>query len=273
MRKSLFIIFAIFSVFGGCLSAEIHESFDIRDLLKFADEDTLVVTDLNHVLMETSKPLGSDHWAGYEVKKQMAETGATKLEVLHKMVPMWHHILMESKFKTVEVTTAGVIRKLQQQGNIVVGLTARYIEMAYPTTKQLQSIGIDMSRHSLSELDHEIEGGYAAKYLEGVIFVGLKNDKGKTLMRLLDQLGHQPKKVLFIDDKEKNLHSVAAACEKRKIPFVGLRYGYLDQAGKAFDPIATEVEFKAFTEKHSADRARRAVEADEEAGRLEKLAC
>ena len=70
-----------------------------------------------------------------------------------------------------------------------------------------------MSLHSLSDLDHEIEGGYAAKYVEGVIFVGLKNDKGETLMRLLNQLGHQPKKILFIDDKEKNLHSVAAACE------------------------------------------------------------
>lgn len=163
MKRNFLSVFTALALLSSYLSAEIHESFDIRDMLKYTDEDTLVVTDLNHVLMETTKPLGSDHWAAYEVKRLMKENGETKLEVLYKMVPMWHHILMESDFKTVEPTTAGVIRKLQQQGNLVVGLTARYIEMAYPTVQQLQSIGIDMSLHSLSDLDHEIEGGYAAK--------------------------------------------------------------------------------------------------------------
>ncbi len=249
MKNNFLTLVTIFSALCGTLSAEIHESSDIRDMLKFADADTLVVTDLNHVLMETTNSLGSDHWASYEVKKQMAETGATKLEVLHQMVPMWHHILMESDFKAVEPTTAGVIRKLQQNGNLVVGLTARYNEMAYPTVDQLHSIGIDLSLHSLSDLDHEIEGGYAAKYIEGVIFVGLKNDKGETLMRLLDHVKHQPKKILFIDDKEKNLHSVARACKKREIPFIGLRYGYLDRAGESFDLVATELELKTFLER------------------------
>lgn len=272
VKKYFLVLFVICVSLFGILSAEIHESFDIRDMLKFTDEETLVVTDLNHVLMETTQVLGSDHWAAYEVKRQMAETGATKLEVLHKMVPMWHHILMESEFKPVEPTTAGVIRKLQQQGNYVVGLTARYIEMAYPTVKQLQFIGIDLKLYSLSNLDHEIEGGFSAKYVEGVIFVGLKNDKGETLMRLLDQLGHKPKKILFIDDKEKNLHSVSAACEKRGIPFVGLRYGYLDEAGAKFDPVATEAELRAFIEKQESRQAQRISGADDEASKLSKAA-
>jgi phosphoglycolate phosphatase-like HAD superfamily hydrolase len=268
MKKYFLVLFTVCVSFFNLLSAEIHESFDIQDMLIFTDKDTLVVTDLNHVLMETTQPLGSDHWAAYEVKKQIAETGTTKLEVLHKMVPMWHHILMESEFKAVEPTTAGVIRKLQQQGNHVIGLTARYIEMAYPTVKQLQSIGIDLNLYSLSNLDHEIEGGFAAKYVEGVIFVGLKNDKGETLMRLLDQLDHHPKKILFIDDKEKNLHSVSAACDKRGIPFVGLRYGYLDEAGAKFDPIATEIELKAFIERKQSERKQRTSDANNQASQL-----
>lgn len=250
MKKRIRLLFTAITLLTCSLGAEIYESTDIRDLLKYTDKDTLVVTDLNHVLMETVESLGSDHWAGYEVKKQMAETGATKLEVLHQMVPIWHHILMQSTFKPVEATTAGVIRKIQQQGNIIVGLTARYIEMAYPTISQLHSINIDLSLNSLSDLDHEIEGGYAAKYVEGVIFVGLKNDKGETLMRFLNQLDYHPKKVLFIDDKAKNLHSVEAACNKRGIPFTGLRYGFLDKAGGSYDPVATEAEFNAFKENY-----------------------
>lgn len=257
---------------SSCLSAEIYESFDIRDMLKHSDPHTLVVTDLNHVLMETVEPLGSDHWAAHEVKRRMKENGEGKLEVLHKMVPMWHHILMQSEFKAVEPTTAGVIRQLQRQGNRVVGLTARYIELAYPTIQQLQSIGIDLSLHSLADLDHEVEGGYAAKYLEGVIFVGLKNDKGETLVRLLEQLDHHPKKILFIDDKEKNLHSVAKACEKRGIGFTGLRYGVLDADGESFDPTATKIELDAFIEKQQAERDQRIKEADAEASKLSRAA-
>lgn len=272
MKKYLLIISVICVSFSNFLTAEIFESFAIKDMLKFTDKETLVVTDLNHVLMETKQPLGSDHWAAYEVKKQMAETGATKLEVLHQMVPMWHHILMESEFKPVEPTTAGVIRKLQQQGNYVVGLTARYTEMAYPTIKQLQSIGINLDLHSLSNLDHEIEGGFSAKYVEGVIFVGLKNDKGETLMRLLSQLNHKPKKILFIDDKEKNLHSVSAACKKRGIPFIGLRYGFLDKAGAEFDPVNTEAELKLFIEEQEVERTMRNFEADKKALQLSEAA-
>jgi hypothetical protein len=261
-----------FTLISHYLLAEIHESFDIRDLLRYTDSTTLVVTDLNHVLMETVKPLGSDHWAAHETQRQMQESGEGNREVLHKMVPRWHHILMESEFRAVEPTTAGVIRRLQQEGKLIVGLTARYTEMAYPTIQQLHSIDIDLSLSSLSDLDHEIEGGYAAKLVEGIIFVGLKNDKGETLMRLLDHLDYQPRKILFIDDKEKNLHSVAAACEKHGIPFIGLRYGFLDDAGEAFDPAAAEGELSAFIERKEDECVRRTLRADQEAIKLEEAA-
>ncbi len=175
---------------------------------------------------------------------------------------------MDSEFKTVENQTAGVIRQLQQNSNRIVGLTARYIEMAYPIIKQLHSIGIDLSLSSLSDLDHEIEGGFAAKYLEGIIFVGLKNDKGETLLRLLDQLHYQPKKVLFIDDKEKNLHSVRLTCEKRSIPFIGLRYAYMDEAEAQFDPVSADLDLKVFMKKQELERLERILRADEQALKL-----
>lgn len=263
MKKYLFSLLLLCTCLSSCAFAQIYESNDIRDLLTYSDDETLVVTDLNHVLMVSRRSLGSDHWASYEIKKQMEEKGQTKLQVLHEMVPLWHEILMRAKFKPVEKTTAGVIRKLQQRGNLVVGLTARYIEMAYTTIKQLHSIGIDLSLNSLSKLDHEIEGGYAAKYIQGVIFVGLRNEKGETLMRLLDQLGYTPKNVLFIDDKLKNIHSVQAACEKRGIPFTGLRYGYLDKAGRSFDPVTTDHELKEFIEQLEQERRLRKVDSQE----------
>ncbi|MCH9610371.1 MAG: hypothetical protein S4CHLAM81_04680 [Chlamydiales bacterium] len=49
------------------------------------------------------QPLGSDHWASYEVKKRMKETGEVNLEVLHWMIPVWHHNFIESEFKAVDL--------------------------------------------------------------------------------------------------------------------------------------------------------------------------
>ncbi|MEZ5314721.1 MAG: DUF2608 domain-containing protein [Chlamydiales bacterium] len=262
MKKYIFVLF----FFSSYLSAEILESHDIRDLLAFANPETLIITDLNDVLMTTTESLGSDTWAAYEIKKRMASTGMTKVEIMDSFIPLWHHILMEAKFKAVEPSTAGVIRKLQKQGNTVLGLTARYVEMAYPTIDQIHSIGIDFTLNTLKNFDCEIEGG--AKYLEGIIFVGLKNDKGETLIRFLNQLNYRPKKILFIDDKEKNLQSVSLACQKEGIQFLGLRYGYLDSFSKTFDCTLADSQLKDFINKKESERLSRMFEADQQALRI-----
>ncbi|MCH9703462.1 MAG: DUF2608 domain-containing protein [Chlamydiae bacterium] len=50
---------------------------------------------------------------------------------------------------------------MQKRGNLVIGLTARYIEMAYPTVYQLQLIGI---RFSLSVLSGLMFFSYSFKF-------------------------------------------------------------------------------------------------------------
>ncbi len=238
------IVTLLLSVHG--LKAEIIESKDISILLELTDDQTLFVSDLNNVLMETAQDLGSDAWAGYEVKRQMKETGLSKMEVLHTFVPFWHRILLVAPVKAVEGRAPEVIRQMQNRGTKVMGLTARYTEMAYPTHSQLRSIGIHMEKNTVYAYDWEIEGGYASKFVEGIVFVGLRNDKGETLMRCLDQLGFKPKKIVFIDDKLKNVLSVQKAVEARGIPFTGVRYGYLDESVQDFDPAQAQAELEAF---------------------------
>jgi len=266
MKKYLFILMALCMTIGCSLSAEILESFDIRDLLKYADEETLVVTDIDQVLVKNADSLASVAWRAYDIKKQMEKTGKTKAEVKKMRWSLWHDLQKNSNYKAVESTTVGVIRKLQLQGNPVIGLTNREIEMADTTIKQLHSNNIDLSLMALGDLFHEIEGDFAAKYIKGIIFNGSSHNKGKTLMRFLDQIDYQPKRVLFIDDKDHHVPTVAAACEERGIPFVCLRYGYEDDA--TFDPVEAESALKAFLEKEESERARRISEADQQADQL-----
>lgn len=224
MKKNwILVLFALpIFVFGEVVTTD-----SVKEMRKWADSDTLCVFDLNDTLMQTEEYLGSDTWAANEIAREMEQTGKTKMEVFESFIPLWHSILINAKAKAVEDSTAEVVRDFQAEGIPVIGLTARYTEMAYPTHDQLQSIGIDLSKNNLYPYDKEIEGGYASKFIQGIIFVGLKNDKGETLFRFLDSIGYHPKKLLFADDKMKNVESVRKAAEKRGVSFTGIHYTYV----------------------------------------------
>lgn len=226
----------VFIFVASLLNAVTHECATIKDLLNYADPGTLVVTDLNNVLIRTAQSLGSDEWAAHEVSRRMQETAASKREVLNDFVPLWHHIRMRSEWLCCEAIAPDIVRRLQQDGIQVLGLTAQFTELAYPTHKQLRKLGIDLAAHSVHPTDVEVLGGAAAKYIEGIVFVGLDNDKGETLMRLLNQVQCTPKRIVFIDDKAKNVASVEAAVQARGIDFVGLRYSAMDHLAAEFDP-------------------------------------
>lgn len=240
--KRLFCFF--FFTLAAFTFAEIIESHDITDLLSYAEEETLVVSDINETLIQSSQSLGSDRWASYMVKKMMSEQGISRREALHRFVPSWHKILRVTNVTPVEPKTAGVIYLLQKKGIRIVGLTARYIEMAFTTHDQLLSVGIDFSKNTIYPFDCEIEGGFAAKFIDGIIFNGLKNDKGEILVRFFNRIGCRPKKVIYIDDKLSNIQSVQAAIEKENIPFLGIHYTSSKES--PFDLMIANEQWKRF---------------------------
>ena len=192
------------------LSVEIRESKRIADLLDLADENTLVVFDLNDTLIRTDSSLGGDVWADH-VCKQAMEAGMSKEEALDRLVPFWHQVLMRTSVRPVELDTAKVVHALQLRGCKMMGLTARYIEMAYPTLDALQSLWIDFGKNSIAKADFTLLTPYPAKYLNGVVFAGLQNDKAIVLFQFLQQNSVNYDKILFIDDKKKNVEGMIKA--------------------------------------------------------------
>lgn len=223
-RLSIFSLFIALLFAVQVLVAEILETDKIATLLDIVDQDTLVILDLNDTLMGSVEYEGSDSWAKEVIQKEMQMTGLSKQAVYDYFVPKWHKILLSSPVKAIEPITSEVIAALQDKEVPMIGLTARYIEMAYPTHNALHSIGIDLAKSTIYATDIEIEGGYASKFIDGVVFVGLKNDKGQTLLRFLDQINYQPKRVVFVDDKLPNVQSVEQAMQTRQIPFTGMHY-------------------------------------------------
>ena len=88
-----------------------------------------------------------------------------------------------------------------------------------------------------------------AIYINGIIFAGAQN-KGEVLNHWLEHLQFRPKKIIFVDDKLKNVRAVQQVMEANSHPFVGIRYGLLDQRVADLDMHKTEQEYQALLESY-----------------------
>lgn len=182
------------------IPVRISDSTHIADLLELADKDTLIVFDLNDTLFQTHSSLGGDVWAD-RLLQSAIKAGLSKEEALDRLVPYWHQVLLRVPVKPVEAHTAHVLTQLAHRGCKMIGLTARYTEMAYSTLEALRSISIDFSQSSAVQDDCALFTPCPAKCIEGVIFAGLQNDKADVLVPFLRQNPIECTKTLFIDDK------------------------------------------------------------------------
>lgn len=217
-------------------SAIVVDSHSIKDVLGYVDQDTVVVFDVNNTLMRTSQMLGSEEWAEDEIRALMKEKGWTKNEATDSLVPRWHRILRASRVVAVEPEGPELIRELQRRNLRVMACTARYVEMAYPTLDALRSIEVDLSKSWPALPLVDLPTLYSSKFIEGCLFAGLHNDKGQCLLLFLKGLSPVPKKVVFVDDKKKNVEEMGRVVEEAGLTYVGIRYGFLDDLKSCYRP-------------------------------------
>jgi|GEM_PF-243948 len=228
--------------FFSSLSAEIIEIKKIEQCNKHIQPDMLLVFDIDNTLMETAQTLGSDQWFSYRIEENI-KRGMLKREAAMVALAEWVSIQNKTKVKLVEPVTAAFVEKLQKNGWKVVGLTSRGLELAAKTIEQLKSIGIDFTK--AAPASREIIFDDDRFYRDGILFCSGTN-KGSLLFQFFNQVGCQPKKILFVDDKEKYLREVEKDCLQHQIPFLGIRYGFLDEKIKNFKPQVANEEWKCF---------------------------
>jgi len=87
-------------------------------------------------------------------------------------------------------------------------------------------------------------------FKEGILFT-CEVEKGKVLGAFLNQISFQPHQIIFIDDKEKYLRSVATFCHQAKIAFKGFHYKAVES--RPFLPLDKEravLQFKLLETNH-----------------------
>ena len=246
----------LFSI--SCLHAEIIQIKNIDQCKEQIKPDMLLVFDIDNTLMETAQSLGSDQWFTYQFEENM-KRGMSKQESVAVTLAEWLTIQNKTKVKLVEPVTAKFLENVQKGGWKVIGLTTRGLELARKTIEQLKSIGIDFEKATPVSQEIIFENIPSAVYRKGILF-STGTNKGSLLFQFFKQTGYLPNKILFVDDKEKYLRDVEKVSLEHQIPFVGLRYGFLDEKVKHLNPELANEQWKCFGNLISDEEAKARLE-------------
>lgn len=249
IKARLYLVFHVLFLFGSCgVSSNIH-TVDTLDLLeaevKMLDEQDLVVFDVDRVLIVDKSAILQDH----KLFESLIESRLKKLpdQQRHALGSLFRR---EGKRKVVDEKTPVMIKKLQNNGVKVIALTAlnsgsfgAIKKLEDWRIEDLKSLGFDFS--SAFKLDEPLllhpkrptSGNKPLKPCiakQGILFSG-RYEKGEALEYFLTTLGWKPRRVIFVDDDKERVESVARACKRMGIHFMGLHYVKAEKAQKPVD--------------------------------------
>lgn len=186
-------------------------------------EHILILLDIDNTLLHSLADLGSDQWVYDTIARHIAD-GYTYSQALELVLPLYFHINEHIDLECIEAGSTALVAAYKKAGMRVFCLTARSPQLINRTLVQLESNGFPFEKQSLITLMQSYH------YQNEVLFCGA-HDKGQGVIALLQHLSYQPKLIIFVDDKEKNLASVEKALAVLDIEFIGLRYAGCDERG------------------------------------------
>lgn len=196
----------------------------VREHVK--SQDTLVIFDLDNTVFTMHPGHVNDLW--FTAMVQHARSlGYDELGAVQAVLPYYLDRQKVAPVSAVEEQTPAIIEELQQRGVPVIALTTRSVILGDSTINQLKSIGVNFNKTAVSPFNISFSLQCPAAFKQGVMFCG-NNAKGASLKALFQATGYKPKKIVFIDDKEKYLHDVAAVANELGVACVGIRYSKLD---------------------------------------------
>lgn len=210
------------------------DSSFIEEELKEADKNTLVIFDINDVLLEQKELLFKKQNSTLLknlLKEMSANMSNEEEQTLYSVVVQRPVVYVDENF-------VRIIHDLQNKNVKVIALTNGLVG-TYGYVKSMDRLLIQQLR----DLDYHLEKSwldlnnaqiYMTKskdrkilFAEGIVFANKmisKASKGESLLAFFKYADFYPKKVIFIDDKLKNLKSVSNILEKQGVEFIGFEY-------------------------------------------------
>jgi FMN phosphatase YigB (HAD superfamily) len=240
MLLSLMVLFSSCSLFKSEF-IEITSITQAENTLRQADQNTLVVFDIDQTLIDPAMKCGQPRYQQNKIFQKYRAELEQYLAERRKIDPFYGEIfeskIWQSSFELVEPKTLDIIKSLQARGIKIVALTSTQPgrfgivdRMDIERSRNLKSVGIDFST-SFKDQGVELKGlkpyiGNYPTYYKGIICPALNagNTKGTALIAFFDAIKWTPKKVIFFDDSKNNVISVADEMRAHAIPCVAFLY-------------------------------------------------
>lgn len=235
----------------------IIETPHFQKIEEYIDENALIILDIDDTLLIPVQMLGCDEWFLSRLRHYQ-DGGMAFYEALEKSLAEWEAIRHLTQMEIVEPGTDEIIYSLQNQGKYIIGLTTQGLALATRTFQQLRQNGIDLSISSPCREDHFLtQNGHGILFRHGILFSS-GTHKGEALFQFFEKIQYEPKKIIFLNDKETHLREVERSADQRGVEFIGLRYSYSDARKAAFCPHLAAFQFSHSTFDHllSDDEAR-----------------
>lgn len=242
MKKTCFVICFYFASVCFNLFGEIIETKNFKEISQYIKAETLVLLDIDDTLLIPVQTLGTDVWFMHRLKYHLQDKNDHTL-ALDKALAEWEAVRHLTNIKIVEEGSQDLIKEMQKNNIVVMGLTTQGLALATRTVVQLNSLDIDLSTTAPSHEDHYFMNGQnGVLYRQGVLFTA-GTSKGKALSKFLDIIDYHPKHIVFINDKKKHLQDVEQSFVSKEVNFIGLRYSYSDQRVGNFREAVADIQW------------------------------
>ncbi len=244
------------------LQALTFESSHIKDALPYVETGSLVVVDLDNTMITPPQMLGTSEWA-YHLRHHLIDEGMEPAKAEEEVFQRWCFVQKITRIVTMEgKDTLEFVRSLQKKGICLMAQTKRLSCTAKVTQRQLKMVGLDFCPTAPCRASKRIpmRCGPPPLYARGVLYDCNEDQKGPVLESYLRHIGYRPRRIVFIDDRLKNIESVAEACKRMDIDYVGLHYLGSKKKEEAFDFEVAEVQWKTLGKILTNDQARKIAE-------------
>ena len=240
------------------VSSQIIETKVFADILNYIQPNTLVILDIDDTLIEAKQTIGTDAWFRWRIDFYK-KNGLESTLAFDKALLEWASVQCHTQVKLTEPGIDSIVRKMQEDNVPLMCLTTRASGLSTRTIELLNSVNIDMARTALVKDKILFLNPHEVVFRDGILFTGGAH-KGTSLFIFLEQIKHlMPLKnieqIVFINDKASHLADMQVSCEKRNIPFIGLRYGITDERVCNFCEITAQHQFDLFSKLISDDEA------------------
>jgi hypothetical protein len=243
---------------AGLFAASIQEAESMQKVNGFLKSGDLIILDLDNTLMIPRQQLGSDQWFYHRIDHHLTQ-GLTRKQALKEALHEWHSVQAITKVLPCEASTADWVRRWQKEGRTVMGLTTRGVGMSQITIDQLTSLNINLDATAPHHGELFYLNPWGILFRQGIMFTA-GTHKGKALGFLLDELQLNPSRIVFVNDKESHIQQLQETVDARNIPFLGLRYGAVDDWVASFNPAIADVQWEQFGHIISDEQAAKLLE-------------